>query len=266
MPSIKHIIKNILIKFHLYPEHIRYCDDYRLCDLHTIRNKKEEAWHSQKVASIQDNAYRDLIEKMYKGDIRQDLIAAKKALQLIDNKSFNLLEVGCGSGYYSEIFSFLLDAQIQYTGLDYSKAMLQLAKQKYSDTCFIHGNATALPFNNQSFDVVFNGVSLMHILDYEQAIKESARISRRWCIFHSVPIVENHETMFLTKNAFGKKTYEIIFNKYEFIQSLQKNGLSIQQYFVSIPYNLVSVIGKTIDCLTFACKIDNGTIIHRQSK
>ncbi len=37
---------------------------------------------------------------------------------------------------------------------------------------------------DDAFDIVFNGVSLMHIIDYQAAIREAARVAGRYCVLH----------------------------------------------------------------------------------
>ena len=70
-----------------------------------------------------------------------------------------------------------------------------------------------LPYPDNAFDIVFNGVSLMHIIDYPAAIREAARVARRYCIFHSVPVFDDYRTTYLSKYAYGAPVVEIVFGK-----------------------------------------------------
>ena len=88
----------------------------------------------------------------------------------------------------------LLPGGISYTGIDYSDAMIARARARYPSAAFEVADATRLPYADGAFDIVFNGVSLMHIIDYRAAIREAARVAARYCIFHTVPVFDDHQT------------------------------------------------------------------------
>src|SRR6202030_2559728 len=124
----------------------------------------------------------------------------------------SVLEVGCGNGYYSEILEQLVPAGIEYTGLDYSQAMVDRARLLYPDVSFERGDATKIAFASSSYDIVLNGVCLMHIFQYATAIEEAARVAKYYVIFNCVPVMEGHPTIYLRKFAYGEPTIEIIFS------------------------------------------------------
>ena len=229
--------------------------DYRLLSREAAADELGNGWHHHGVSQRQDTAYRVLMQEMYDGKPRQDLIAAAEAVRCTGIADPLILEVGCGSGYYSEILSYLLDHSVRYLGLDYSAAMLQLARERYPEQAFVMGEATALPFTAKAFDIVMNGVSLMHILSYEAAITEARRVAALWCIFHTVPVVQNLKTTILSKRAYGEKTIEVIINEGEFYQLLKHNGLLVRHVLESVPYDLGSVIGESTVSRTYVCEI-----------
>ena len=51
---------------------------------------------------------------MYAGQPRQDFLVAAEAVRVTGIDEPLLLEVGCGSGYYSEILSYLLECSVRY--------------------------------------------------------------------------------------------------------------------------------------------------------
>src|SRR5215510_8744260 len=187
--------------------------DYVLIDLSTAHSGQFSGWCDPRVAMRQDTGYRALVQQMYAGRPRQDLVVAAEAISCTGLKNGIILEVGCGSGYYSEILSYFLQQKVRYVGVDYSQAMIRLAKDHYPDRHFVTGDGTALPFADRMFDIVLNGVSLMHILDYENAIAETRRVARQWCIYHTVPVLQQRNTTILRKKAYGQPTIEIIFNE-----------------------------------------------------
>lgn len=83
------------------------------------------------------------------------------------------LEVGCGTGLILERVA----AQASHaTGVDLSPGMLELARKRGLD---VHeASATALPFKDASFDVVYSFKVLAHVPEIERALAEMARVCR----------------------------------------------------------------------------------------
>ena len=88
-----------------------------------------DAWHHQDVAAAQDRAFQPLLAQLRAGRPRQDFVSAAKAVAATGIRQPTVLEVGCGSGYYHEVFDVLLDG-VRHTGVDYSPEMVALAKQR----------------------------------------------------------------------------------------------------------------------------------------
>jgi SAM-dependent methyltransferase len=229
--------------------------DYMLIDPSTAQSGEFRGWCDPGVATRQDAGYRALVQQMYAGQPRQDLLAAAEAISCTGLKNGVILEVGCGSGYYSEILSYLLQQKVRYVGMDYSQAMIRLAKGHYPDRHFVTGDGTSLPFADRMFDIVLNGVSLMHILNYENAIAETRRVTRQWCIFHTVPVLQQRSTTLLCKKAYGEAIVEVIFNEGEFRGLLEQNGLAVRRVLDSIPYDLSVVLHELTKTKTYVCEV-----------
>jgi len=90
-----------------------------------------------------------------------------------------VLDVGCGSGIVTSSLARRIK-QGNVTGLDVSKKMIELAKQKFdsqnSKLDFLVGNAMALPFSDSKFDVVTSFNSLHWLSDAEKGLKEFYRV------------------------------------------------------------------------------------------
>jgi ubiquinone/menaquinone biosynthesis C-methylase UbiE len=228
--------------------------DYRIVSLQEARRKQKMAWHSPRAADLQDKAYQLLLGDMHGGAPRIDLAVAAAAVDALGLPRASLLEIGCGSGYYSEILAKLAATPIDYTGIDYSQAMIDRARARYPGLCFETGDATALRFDDAAFDIAFNGVSLMHILDYEQAIAESARVARKAAIFHSVPVFPAHPTTFLHKYAYGGPMVEAVFNRQELLDCFLSHGLRALRSWLTITYNVEAVTGAPSHAETFLCE------------
>ena len=138
----------------------------------------------------------------------------------------SLLEVGCSSGFYSEVVE-IAGLQVQYSGCDYSDAFICLAREKYPAVAFEVEDATALSYPDCSFDVVVSGCCLLHIPEYVKGVEEAVRIARQYVIFHRTPVVFGQPEQWYRKQAYGVETVEIHFNEAEFLALLDRNGLEL---------------------------------------
>jgi protein-L-isoaspartate(D-aspartate) O-methyltransferase len=89
-----------------------------------------------------------------------------------------ILDVGCGKGYLLYDFTKVVPS-IDVTGLDISPYAIANAKEEIKDRIKL-GNATALPFPDKSFDLVFSLTTLhnLHNYDLDKALREVERVGR----------------------------------------------------------------------------------------
>ena len=226
--------------------HILASTDYRvLSGLAEARDLTAASggWLAARTVARQERAYQSLIAAMKRGESRLDFKVAAEAVAATGLAQPRLLEVGCGSGYYADVFAALLPGGVRYTGVDYSNAMIGRARARAPSTAFEVADATRLPYADGAFDIVFNGVSLMHIIDYQAAIREAARVAAGYCVFHTVPVFHNHRTIFLQKYAYGAPVVEVIFNKQELLEFCLDAGLRLEREWPSIPYDVSEATG-----------------------
>lgn len=143
-----------------------------------------------------------------------------------DVLGMSVLEVGCSSGFYSEVFE-IAGLGVSYAGCDYSDAFIELARQKYPTLRFDVEDATALKYGDNAFDIVISGCCLLHIPEYEAAVAETARVTCRYAIFHRTPVVLGQPNVYYRKQAYGVETVEIHFNEPQFLKLLDRQGLEL---------------------------------------
>ncbi len=81
------------------------------------------------------------------------------------------LEVGCGTGRWLNLFD---PGEVKIYGLDYSKGML-LEASKLKIAGLIRGDANALPFKNNLFDLTYCVNAIHHFNDDEKFILDSKK-------------------------------------------------------------------------------------------
>lgn len=211
-------------------------------------------WQDAAVATRQQAAFRSVLERLRSGSPREDFLALARAVNQTQLDNPLLIEVGCGSGWKNEVLRLLTKRPFHYVGVDYSSAMIELGRRDYPSAHFITGDATALPFRDEACDILVSGTVLMHLLHYRRAITESRRVTRRWCIFHMVPVLQHRATTLLAKKAYGADTIEVIFNESELLAVFAQSNLELRGKFDSIPYNLKFILGESTSTRTYLCE------------
>ena len=91
----------------------------------------------------------------------------------------DVLEAGCGVATDGLQFA---RAGARYTGLDLSPVALDLAQRRFelegAEGRFIRGSVTDLPFDDESFDVVYSHGVIHHVDDTRGAVDELHRVLR----------------------------------------------------------------------------------------
>lgn len=85
-----------------------------------------------------------------------------------------LLDVGCGTGYFTRRFSVDVSWSV---GADINFAALRFAAQRGGS--YLAADARSLPFPDKSFDVVVSITALCFMAEPERAVAEMARVARR---------------------------------------------------------------------------------------
>ena len=116
----------------------------------------------------------------------EDLILLKEFVKDRDR----ILDIGCGNGRLYQLFSSLSSSEgvvndelgirnIEFVGLDISEKLVEIARKSFLECKFLAGDMRSLPFEDDSFDVVFSLVAFHHLPDRGsqiQALKEIKRV------------------------------------------------------------------------------------------
>lgn len=83
-----------------------------------------------------------------------------------------VLEAGCGTGFW---LSLLHTVALEPHGLDFSAGMLQQARKRPAPLRLARGSATGLPYENNTFDLVYCVDAVHHFGDSLAFIREAHR-------------------------------------------------------------------------------------------
>ena len=106
-----------------------------------------------------------------------------KVIDALDRraKKPTALDVGCGPGLVMDLVSSLFDV----VGVDADRQMVDMARERGSNV--LQGDASALPFEDGSFDLVYCSFTLMWVNEPQTMIEEMVRVSRKYVVLLAEP-------------------------------------------------------------------------------
>lgn len=87
----------------------------------------------------------------------------------------NVLDIGCGSGVFLRLAA---DRGARVSGLDASEELVELARKRVPEADVRVGEMEALPYDDESFDLVTGFNSFFFAADLAKALREAGRVAR----------------------------------------------------------------------------------------
>jgi demethylmenaquinone methyltransferase/2-methoxy-6-polyprenyl-1,4-benzoquinol methylase len=123
----------------------------------------------------------DRVAKRY--DILNDLLSLgqtkrwrKKVSKIIAPKpGERILDIAAGTGTSS---AALARSGAEVIAVDFSRGMIETGKRLHPDLTFVFGDALALPFNDDEFDIATISFGLRNTHDTSKALAEALRVTR----------------------------------------------------------------------------------------
>jgi ubiquinone/menaquinone biosynthesis C-methylase UbiE len=229
-PELKSALKAIAAPFR--PGRTQHYSRVAAADITAVSQRLRHAWQANDIPQRQRRGVEQQLASYRAGQANVGFDTLVNMLQpLIDargasTRPLSLLEVGCSSGYHSEALT-IKRLPIMYSGCDYSPHLIELARRCYPPLDFQVQDATCLQYHDNSFDIVLSGCCLLHIEDFASAIRETARVTGTYAIFHNTPTLHRNPTTYYTKRAYGVNMLEIHFNEQQLISLFHDHGLVV---------------------------------------
>ena len=103
------------------------------------------------------------------------------------------------------------------------------------------GSVTAV-VDDGAFDVVIDGVALLHIPPWREAIAEYRRVASRFVVLHGLTL-SDHETVAFGKYAYGQPSREFILNRADVVAACEALGLRLVASLPGDDYDLTEYLG-----------------------
>ena len=109
-----------------------------------------------------------------------------------------LLDVGCGTGWFTRRLAALPNLQV--TGLDLDPEFLAFARGHDPRSTYLQADALALPFADNSFDYVLSVAALCFTADWQKAVSEIVRVTRKR---FAIDLLNRHSLLWFDKGRHG---------------------------------------------------------------
>jgi SAM-dependent methyltransferase len=218
--------------------------DYERLERDAITEALTSAWKTSAIATAQRRLVEGQLQAMREGRPPSVYSVFRDAVRATGCMPGRILEIGSASGYYKEVLQTLVGDGWWYVGVDYSAALVALARKLDPSGLFGMADALRLPFAADTFPIVVSGCVILHLPGYRAAIAECARVAQEWVIFHRTPITEA-ETAYFSKLAYGVRCVEICFGVRELKELFSESGLLVERELTVSPNNITYVCRKT---------------------
>lgn len=140
-----------------------------------------------------------------------------------------VLDVGCGAGRDYQLFG---ENGYDYTGVDYSKNLLAVARAEWPDAKFTEADMLDLPFLDHEFDGFWAAASLLHIPKEQigEALGELKRVVKKGGVgFISLKKGEG-ERVVIDEDDKGDRRFFAYWQREEFQNVLEKCGFQVLDF------------------------------------
>lgn len=171
----------------------------------------------------------DCDHEMKQLDVRDQLAVMSQ----IPTSEAEVLDVGCGLGHWSKFLTYSPAPLCtwRYAGMEISDEIVKLCRSFNPGIPFHVGTAEDLPFRDGSYDVVLSSGVLTYTSNWQRALRECARVSRRYVVLLRTPIVKYRSTTrcrLTVRSPAGKEVHSLtLFARDEFLTELSAAGLSV---------------------------------------
>ena len=124
-----------------------------------------------------------------------------------------LLDFGCGVGHYSELLERRYPGRFEYTGCDYSNAMVEVARNEWSGRRFVTNDLFANALDLGAFDLVVASALVDITEDYERALDVLLGSAAPHVLLHRQQVTEGASRVEVVSGYASQTTYRSYLNR-----------------------------------------------------
>lgn len=132
-----------------------------------------ESWSHENAVQYY-SSHRNSLDDVYESE--------KFFLSRVLEAGHSILDIGCATGGFVNVFRGY-EPSILYTGVDISAEMIRQARILHPDIHFEVTDGDNLPFENNSFDIVFSSGALHMAPNWRGILAEGWRVAKQFFIF-----------------------------------------------------------------------------------
>ena len=186
-----------------------------------------ENWSDDLVGELQRMLVNYQLFQLKKNNPAPVFKIVESVFKQIEENGLSLLDVGCTSGYYYEVINHYHAGKFKYTGCDYNKSSIDLAKQYYPSVDFFTEDVTNLSFSDRQFDISFLSGVIEHVPNHVQGLEQLCRVTDKYIVLHRIFLTE--EETFCTKGTqYFVPVIRYTYNKKNFFDILSDNGFQVK--------------------------------------
>jgi len=192
-------------------------------------NDYSENWSQELVGKLQRIFVNYQLRQLNLGNPSPVFFKLKEALDVLldENLSLSLIDIGCTSGYYYDVINFYFSNKFYYTGCDYNKESIELAKEYYPTINFQVEDITELSFKDREFEVSLLAGVIEHVPQYKKGLKELCRITDKYIVLHRIWLTDD-ETICKKGTQYFVPVIRNMYNKEDFFHILKENSFTVK--------------------------------------
>lgn len=142
-----------------------------------------------------------------------------------------LLDFGCGVGHYSELLERRFPGRFDYSGCDYSQAMVEVASGEWGDRGFVTNDLFANELDLGAFDLVVASALVDITEDYERALDVLLGSAASYVLLHRQRLTDGPSRVEVVPGYAGQTTYRSYLNGTDLERIAAAHGRSILASF-----------------------------------
>lgn len=160
-----------------------------------------------------------------------------------------LVDIGCGTGHYSELLDRYFPRRFDYTGCDFAPEMVESARAEWPGRVFVVNDVLDNALDLGAYDVVLAGGLVDVLPDYRRALDVLLGSAAPYVILHRQRVTHGRSRVDVVQGYPGQRTHRTSLNRAELEAVAARLGRRIVRTFpVEGPIFTFLLAGESSSC------------------